>query len=166
MSESEAITTHRLDILPLQVGDARFIYELVNTPNWLMYIGDKHIYTLEQALDYIQVILHSNHLFFWCVLDKVTHNKMGLISLIKRDNLDYYDIGFAFLPEYCDKGYAFEAGLAFIAQLATSHSCIYALTDARNPNAIKLLNRLNFTSKTVKQENDQLLLLFERNLHK
>lgn len=166
MSESNVITTLRLDILPLQVEDAGFIFELVNTPSWLMYIGDKHIYSLDQAVDYIQMIQHSNHMFFWSVLDKVTQTKMGLISLIKRDNLEYYDIGFAFLPQYCNKGYAFEAGTAFLTQLEPYHTCIYALTDARNPNAIKLLNRLHFTSKTVKEENDQLLLLYERILDK
>ena len=34
---------------------------------------------------------------------------IGLCGLLKRDTLPDVDVGFAFLPDYCSAGYAFEA---------------------------------------------------------
>ncbi len=42
---------------------------------------------------------------------------VGICGLIKRETLEHVDIGFAFLPEYWGKGYAFESA-SVVIQLA------------------------------------------------
>ena len=40
MSAPTALTSERLAMRPFDEGDAGFILELVNDPDWLRYIGD------------------------------------------------------------------------------------------------------------------------------
>ena len=51
------ILTDRLLIRPITVGDANFIYSLVNSNGWLKYIGDRNIRNNQDAENYIQKIL-------------------------------------------------------------------------------------------------------------
>ncbi len=46
--------TGRLILSKIAVDDAAFILELMNTPGWIKYIGDRNIKTVEQAATYIK----------------------------------------------------------------------------------------------------------------
>ena len=46
--------TERLLIKPTSVGDAEFIYQLMNTPKFIKYIGDRNIKSIEAAKNYIR----------------------------------------------------------------------------------------------------------------
>ena len=48
--------TNRLILSKITADDAPFILELMNTPGWLKYIGDRNINTVEEARDYIKKI--------------------------------------------------------------------------------------------------------------
>lgn len=50
---SNRIQTDRLSIRPFSLTDAEFIVELVNTPSWLAYIGDRGIQSIQDAEDYL-----------------------------------------------------------------------------------------------------------------
>ena len=50
---SYLLKTDRLQLRELTHEDAPFIMELVNTPGWLKYIGDRNIKTIEQAINYL-----------------------------------------------------------------------------------------------------------------
>ena len=79
--------------------------------------------------------------------------------MIKRDYLPNHDIGFAFLPQYCGKGYAFEATKAVIDELSkmSFHSILQAITIKDNHSSIKLLERTGFKfERMIKIENDEL----------
>ena len=41
--------TNRLQILKFSISDAPFFFELVNSPNWIKFIGDRNIKTIEDA---------------------------------------------------------------------------------------------------------------------
>ncbi|MEJ6792042.1 MAG: hypothetical protein QNK89_04715 [Lacinutrix sp.] len=45
--------TKRLIISQFSIKDAPFFMELVNTPNWIKYIGDRNISTIKHAEDRI-----------------------------------------------------------------------------------------------------------------
>ena len=47
------LETDRLVLRKLSVDDAEFIFELVNEPSWLRFIGDKGVRTIEDASNYI-----------------------------------------------------------------------------------------------------------------
>ena len=47
------IETERLILRQLTIDDAAFILELVNDPDWLRFIGDRGVRTLDDARNYI-----------------------------------------------------------------------------------------------------------------
>ena len=138
--------TNYLSIDPLTLKDNEFIYKLVNTPGWLKFIGERNVRSPEYALEYINRILHNENVAYWTVKLKPNSIPIGVITLIKRDYLPHHDIGFAFLPEYMGKGYAFEATNAVINELSkiAIHSVLMAITVPSNSSSIKLLERLGF----------------------
>ncbi len=138
--------TNYLSIDPLTLKDNEFIYKLVNTPGWLKYIGERNVRSPEYALEYINRILNNENVAYWVVKLKPNSIPIGVITLIKRDYLPHHDIGFAFLPEYSGKGYAYEATSAVMHELSkmAMHSILMAITVQGNSSSIKLLERLGF----------------------
>ncbi len=51
--EIKTYETKRLFIRPTLIEDAAFIFELMNTPAWHKFIGDRNIKTVEDAKHYI-----------------------------------------------------------------------------------------------------------------
>lgn len=48
------LETERLTLRQFTPGDAKFIIQLLNSPGWLEFIGDRNVKTDEQAVDYLQ----------------------------------------------------------------------------------------------------------------
>ncbi len=69
---------------------------------------------------------------------------IGICGLIKRAGLDDVDIGFAFLPDFRAKGYAYEAAAAVMAygKNVLGLKRIVAITSADNHASGKLLEKL------------------------
>ena len=114
------LETERLIIQQFTLADAPFILELLNTTSWIKYIGDRKIRTLEDAEKYLLNGPIKNQetiaLGLSLVKTKNENISIGMCGLIKRENLKDADIGFAFLPQYEGKGYAFESASAIITE--------------------------------------------------
>ena len=54
MESKTILETERLCLRELDLNDAEFIIKLLNTPNWLAYIGDKNVRTTEEAKRYLK----------------------------------------------------------------------------------------------------------------
>lgn len=156
------LNTPRLHIEELTHADASFILTLVNTEGWLNYIGSRNINTHFDASIYIQSIIDNDNFKFWTVKIKDSNTRIGLISIIKRDYLDYADIGFAFLPEYTNLGYAYESTAKIITQLQLQpkYDTILATTLPNNYHSIKLLKRLGFYNSKQIKINKEIMNLF------
>ncbi len=163
--------TDRLLISEFTLEDAPFFMELVNTPNWLKYIGDRNVKTVEDAKNRIEtghLKSYKTHRFgFYKLLLKDEGNKpIGTCGLIKRDTLEHVDIGFAMLPEYERKGFGYEASIAImdLAKNKFKLKKIVAITLENNLNSITLLKKLGLVyEKTVKPfDDDEELLLFAK----
>jgi RimJ/RimL family protein N-acetyltransferase len=90
-------------------------------------------------------------------------------GLIKRDNLEHVDLGFAFLPEVNRHGFAYESSLPIIdfAKDSLKLSKLIAITDEHNLASQGLLEKLEFTRVgvvTVKEEWGESLL-YEKHLN-
>ncbi len=111
--------TARLAITPLSLDDAGFILALVNDAQWLAFIGDKGVHTLDDARHYLRtgpLAMYAQHGFgLWRVSLRATSEAVGICGLVKRDGLTDVDIGFAFLPAHRGQGYALEAARAVVA---------------------------------------------------
>ncbi len=142
--------TARLTLRQLTELDAGFIFELVNDPDWLRYIGDRGVRSIEDAGAYIRngprAMYERVGFGLWLVERKGDRAPLGICGLIRRDTLDDVDVGFAFLPAYRGEGYAFEAAAATLACAKNVHglSRIVAITSLDNSPSIRLLGRLGF----------------------
>jgi RimJ/RimL family protein N-acetyltransferase len=112
----KVIETERLNLRWLSPDDAEFILELLNDPSFLRFIGDKGVRTLDDARNYILngPVDMYNRLGFGLYLTALKESgaPIGICGLIKRDSLEDVDIGFAFLPKFRAKGYAYESAAA------------------------------------------------------
>jgi RimJ/RimL family protein N-acetyltransferase len=153
------IETERLHLRGLAKEDADFIFALVNTPEWITFIGDRNVRTGDDALKYIQAIVDNPKYRYWVVWTKEFSSQVGIITVIKRDYLEHHDIGFAFLSQYANNGYAFEAAKAVLEMERQSgrHTHILATTLPTNQASIKLLLKLGLTfEKEIQVENTML----------
>ncbi|MDT0552937.1 GNAT family N-acetyltransferase [Urechidicola vernalis] len=142
------LETDRLHILKFTLKDAPFIFELVNSPNWLKFIGDKNVKSLKDAEQYIQEKLLNQYkhfgFSFYLVRTKSKQKPIGMTGFIKRPSMQDVEIGFSFLPNSSGKGYALESSKA-ILKYGKSHlkiEKVVAITDQKNTRSQKLLERL------------------------
>lgn len=165
----KVIETDRLILQEFVTEDAPFLLELLNTPSWLKYIGDRGVHTIDQARDYARNrLIHSyarvGYGLFVTRL-KESHAPIGMCGVLKRDTLEDPDLGFAFLPEYGKNGYAYEAASATVdfANKKLKMKRIVAITQADNNNSIRLLTKLGFGfEKTVVLAGDSQTLMLYR----
>jgi [ribosomal protein S5]-alanine N-acetyltransferase len=160
------LTTVRLELNPLELSDSPFIFDLLNTENWIKFIGNRNINSDEDAINYIQKIKDNPDADYKVVRLKDALVSIGVITFIKRHYLDHWDIGFAFLPEYAKKGYAFEATQAVLADIKEdkTHEFILATTLKDNINSINLLEKLGLKyTKDILIGDDNLMLFLMDN---
>lgn len=137
------------ELVELTLEHAEFILELLQSPPYKEFIGDRGVRTVDQAADYLDnYFLESQreHGFGYQVVLDAKAVPIGMVGLMKRDYLEYPDIGFAFLPQSFGKGYALASSRRYLAAISKAKTItkIQAFTDANNLASQKLLQRLNF----------------------
>lgn len=166
----DLFTTERLSFRHIQKSDAAFVYSLLNSEGWLQYIGDRGVHDLENAVQYIsnniQVPYGPKGFGLHGISITESGELIGLCGLLKRDFLEYPDLGFAILPEYERKGYIKEASLAIlsIARLEHQLSQVMAFTSLDNERSIGLLKKLGFSLQEVFELEGEPLNLYISNL--
>ncbi|SFG10299.1 GNAT family N-acetyltransferase [Pontibacter chinhatensis] len=163
----QTFETERLLLRPTSYEDAPFVLELLNTPEWIQFIGDRNVKSIEAAKEYIstRMMPQLQRLGYgnYTVIRKSDGAKLGSCGLYDRDGLEGIDIGFAFLKEYGGQGYAFEAA----SKVKEAAFSIYgirqlvAITTKDNLASQKLLEKLGLKySRMVKLPNDNEELMF------
>ncbi len=165
--EYKSFETERLQIRPTTEIDASLIYELLNTPKWVEYIGDRNVHSIDDATNYIQQRMlpqlkksgYSNY----TVIRKSDGEKIGTCGLYDREGLAGIDIGFAFLPQFENKGYAFESvnKLLKVAIHDFKIKEISAITTKTNVASQKLLTKIGLTFKEyikIPKDDEELML--------
>jgi RimJ/RimL family protein N-acetyltransferase len=145
------VESERLRLRPLTVDDAAFVLELVSDPAFVEFIGDKGVRSLEDAERFLRDGPWTNQ-------TKPGHGQLrveltasgdpiGACGLLYRDRLDVTDVGFALLPAYRGRGYAFEAAAAVLryGRETLGVERIVALTTRDNLSSIRVLTKLGMT---------------------
>ncbi len=156
------IETERLIIRPIKIEDKSFIFELLNSKGWLKFIGERYIKDEKDAENYIMKII-ENKKFYYNVFElKESNQPIGIISFLYRDNYIYPDIGFAMLPEFEKKGFAFEATKEYLNNIKNViiDEKIIAITMPENKNSINLIEKLGLKFESSIIENFQNLHLY------
>lgn len=167
MNNYISFQSERLIIRPTLEQDAKLIYQLMNSPKFIKYVGDRQLYSIKDAEKYIQdkmlPQLHSLGYSNYSLINKKNGAKIGICGLYDREGLDGIDIGFGILPEYEGLGYAFESSSRIIKagfeELEISE--IKAITNKENISSQCLLVKLGFNLEgkiMLANENDELLL--------
>jgi len=168
----KVLETERLILRHQTIDDAEFILELLNDPSWIRYIGDRGVRNVADARNYIlQGPLNMyDRLGFGFYLTELKDGgiPIGICGLVKRDFLEDVDVGFAFLPKFWGKGYAFEAASAVMtyAKSVLGLNRIVAITSEDNHASAKLLEKLGlqFEGLIPFENTDEKVRLFGMNV--
>ena len=161
------VETERLIIRELDsAADAEFIFALLNTPKFLQYIGDRGVRSVEDAALFIESRYgqsYRDHGFgLYAVVQKDCEKQAGICGFVKRDQFEFPDIGFAFLPEFERHGYGFESAAAMMryGRETLGLSRVFAITSPDNDASGRLLEKLGFafTGLIDSPENEKLRL--------
>ena len=166
------LETNRLRLRRLTLEDARFVLALLNEPSFLQNIGDKQVRSLEDARSYLiqgPIASYRRYGFgLYAVERKDSRVVMGMCGLVKREELEDTDLGFAFLPFYWGKGYAVEAASAVMTQAREEIGLpkVMAITIPDNHRSIRVLEKvgLRYQKMIRLSEKGAALRLYSRAL--
>jgi ribosomal-protein-alanine N-acetyltransferase len=160
--------TDRLILKPTTLADAEFIRSLYNSPKWIEFIGDRQLNTVKDAENYIQTKLmpQMERLGYgtYTIIRKSDGEKVGSCGLYDREGVKGIDIGFALLPDFERKGYAYESvnSLKEIGFNDFKLNQISGITSKKNKASQDLLIKigLNFEKNITLPNQTQKILLY------
>lgn len=167
-----SVETERLQLREFTPNDAGYALRQLNEPSFIENIADRGVRDLEQARAYLlngpMAGYENNGFGLWAVVEKSSGQIIGMSGLIKRPNLEHADLGYAFLPEYFGKGFAFEACTACIAAASGDFGmpCLLAIVNPGNTASRRLLEKLGFNwlSMQTLTPGEPELCLYQREL--
>jgi len=142
------LLTPRLTLRRLTSDDADFVVRLLNEPSFLEFIGDRGVRDRHDAHRYLQAGPFAMYERFgygpWHVVRTADGASLGMCGLLKRDSLPEVDLGYAYLPEYWGRGFAFEAASATLDHAARKFGLrrVIAVVSPENTASIRLLEKL------------------------
>ncbi len=160
--------TERTILREVTADDAEFILDLLNQPSFIKYIGDRNLRTVEQAREYIESRFTASYKQFgfgmYAVVLKETSQPIGICGFVRRDTLPDADIGFAFLPQFARRGFAFETAGAMLryGEEKLNLKTVLAIISKNNEASGKLLEKLDFKFERLIEMNAEELKLFAR----
>lgn len=166
------------------VIDAEFIFEILNTPKFIKYIGDRGVRSVEEASEFIENRYRASyreHGFGLYAVElrigpsgkstlpigRVSAIQIGMCGFVKREHFEFPDLGFAFLPEYERCGYGHESAAAMLryGRETLGFLTVRAITSEDNDASGKLLEKLGFVYDGIEPMPDgEMLKLFTINL--
>ena len=163
------LETERLILREVNEGDDAFMLDLLNQPSFIRFIGDRNVRNLEESRDFIESryrASYRDHGFGLYAVElktelayendsaleirnpksEIRNPVIGICGFVRRASLPHADIGFAFLPQFERKGYAFESASAVMnyGRNVLGLKRVLAITSLDNESSIKLLGKLGF----------------------
>jgi RimJ/RimL family protein N-acetyltransferase len=141
------LDTARLRLRTLTLDDAAIYLQVLNTPLFIRWIGDRQIRTEAQAREALAVgplSMQSMRGFSLYLVERKSDGAaIGMCGLIKRDSLDDVDLGYAYLPEYAGQGYASEAAAGVLLHAKSlGLTRVVAITSPGNAASDAVLRRV------------------------
>ena len=169
MNQYKSFTSKRLIIRPTFEQDDKLIFQLMNTPKFIKYVGDRKISSINDAKNYIKVKMLAQLYLMgyssYTLINKSNGDKIGICGLYNRAGVDGIDIGFSILPHFERLGYAYESSSKLIKGAFEELEIeeIKAITNQDNISSKNLLKKLGFKliGKTILPDEKEELLLFE-----
>lgn len=147
-----SLQTERLILRELLPNDDLGMFELDSNPEVHRFLGNQPVKTIAESRAHIESIRQQyidNGTGRWAVILKETNEFIGWsgIKFIKEPingHQDFFEIGYRFIQKYWGKGYATEAGLAFVDYAFNDMKVenLYAYADAGNEGSRKVLEKI------------------------
>ena len=159
--------SERLLLKPTLEVDSKLIYQVMNTPKFIKYVGDRGMNSLDDAKKYIQIKmlpqLHTLGYSSYSLITKADGSKIGTCGLYNRDGINGIDIGFGLLPQFEGLGYGYESACRLIKAAFEVFEIekIKAITAKENFSSQRLLEKLGLQMVgTIKlpNENEDIFL--------
>lgn len=166
MTRKQILETERLFLREVGTEDAAFVLDLLNQPSFKKYIGDRGVRTLDQAREYIKTRFSNsyrdNGFGLYLMELKEDATPVGVCGFVRRDALPDPDIGFALLPQFEKRGYAFEAASAMMhyGRETLGLTRVLAITTLDNAASGRLLEKVGLTFEREINLGDETLRLF------
>jgi RimJ/RimL family protein N-acetyltransferase len=160
------LDTERLVLREVTSTDAAFILDLLNQATFKKYIGDRGVRTLEQAREYIAARFTKsyweNGFGLYLMELKADATPIGLCGFVRRKELPDPDIGFALLPQFEKKGFAYEAAEAVMryGRQTLMLSRVLAITTLDNESSGRLLEKIGLSFEREIEMGNETLKLF------
>jgi RimJ/RimL family protein N-acetyltransferase len=164
--------TPRLNLRPTSEADADLVLKLLNTPKWLRFVGNRNVYSISEAREYIKSRMlpqlerlgYSNY----TIIRKKDGAKLGCCGLYDREGLEGVDIGYGLLPEYEKQGFAIEASKELLRAAKDEFGItkISGITSKDHFASQRLLEKLGMkcTGTVVLPDEEEELLVYQRDL--
>jgi len=142
------LETSRLSMRRLTLADAELMLAVWNDPAFIEHVGDRGIYTLEQAQDALTegaLKLYEQYGYGpFRVALRENDQAIGTCGLFRREGYNDPDIGWSILPAFCGNGYAFEAACAVqtYAWEEVGLTRLVAYVSAQNKPSVGLARKL------------------------
>ncbi|WP_264565213.1 GNAT family N-acetyltransferase [Flavobacterium sp. N3904] len=146
------LETNRLLLREFVATDDIGMFELDSDPEVHRFLGNKPVIHIDESRVYIKNVqqqYHDNGIGRWAVILKETNEFLGWsgIKFIKdsiNNHQNFYEIGYRFIQKNWGKGYATEAGLAFVdyAFNQMKVDILYAYADVGNKSSRNILEKL------------------------
>ena len=138
------IITPRLQLRELTQADAPLVLTLLNDPDFIRYVADRGIHTLEAANHYLlhgPLLSYAEHgIGLWCVERREDGQAVGMCGLIRRAGIADIDVGYVMLPAWRGLSYASEAAAACVQ---------YGLHSLHLPRVVAYIDPSNAASARV-----------------
>ena len=167
----KTIETDRLILRELVDSDAELMFEMESNPNVHIFVGKKPLKHIDEVYEYIRLIQEQYAAFGtgrWAVVLKETGEFIGWsgIKFITKEinnHQNFYEIGYRFNEKHWGKGYATEAGKAFInhAFNELKVDAVYAYADEGNANSRKILEKLGLQFINTFEYEDETEVWYE-----
>lgn len=144
------LETARLRLTRLSYENCGFILQLLNEPAFRQFIGDKGVRSVHDARAYLRerIIDHYDRYGFGLYLVSLKRDgtSLGICGLVKREEFDHPDLGFAFLEAHQSRGYASESAAAVLEYARDQLGLLrlIAIVDPENQKSRRLLSKLGF----------------------
>lgn len=146
------LETDRLILREFLPTDDAGMFTLDSDPEVHRFVGNKpvqHIYESRLMIENIRKQYASNGIGRWAVILKDINEFIGwsgikLVTDSINHHQNFHEIGYRFVQKHWGKGYATEAGLAFVdfAFNEMKVENLYAFADARNEGSRNILEKL------------------------